>query len=914
MKGSKIYIEKLNLSTRTYNCLKKNNIDTVNNLLEVTDEELKRFRNLGVKSLEEIKNVILKLNSGEFDVQAYDFNKTITNTELTLLDIIANKDERILKILFYDGNEGYVNDISIERMNLSIRSINALRNNGYKYASQLIDLKIVSLNKINNLGEKCENEIIDNLKSLVYIIYEEANTTKIQLINELSNVLLEDYSKCTVEYNEKTLKSNIYMILKRSSILTSVTTCKVEELIVNKDFIYEIYNNNFLSELLKEHILKVIKKSANLIQLSEIRDDLPKHLKHSDILINILNELIADKKIERFDDSYRIWYPRLNEYINTLEDVREKKILYYRFQGKTLEDMGQQLGITRERIRQLEKKAVSKFPRLREDDYFETFKKYNLTQELFENIYGESDLVYGYLKYKYSKGNKSPEDILEDNDIPIQVRLRVEKIILKDFIIVGGNRIKKDRNEILDYILRTYCRDEVTCQDVMDLYSKTLEDYGLDEISELTYPKRYFETKLANSKKVLWKYGKKLRYYDMSELTPQKIIQSLNLNNFKDVEYSTLKFFNEYSEFMKEWDIRDEYELHNLMKKVFEEKNELNIKFTRMPNIEFGKPDRDMQVLEILLQTAPINNFDLANSYEQDYGIKAKTVLANYFKCIDEFCHNGIFSIDSEPLAGEEFDVMKEKLVNDIYFINDVKEMYINLFPKGNLKLINTYNLKRLGFKVNTQIIYSDKFTSSEEYFRRTILNDDIFDATLLDSRLTCCQTYYNALQILKEKSVIIEFMPNKFVNIRRLEQKGICRENLKKFTDDVYEFIGDEIFTIKSLNGRGFEHELYALGFDDWFYSSLLRCDNRFKFRRFEGNVLFRRGVEAISLNDLVQNIVSKYRSIDIYDLSEIINDIYGISVDKSRIPYIIKEKELYYNAIMEKVYIDYDEYFEEV
>ena len=53
-------IEELDLSVRSFNCLKRAGIDTVEDLIERTEDDMMKVRNLGRKSLEE---VILKLNS-----------------------------------------------------------------------------------------------------------------------------------------------------------------------------------------------------------------------------------------------------------------------------------------------------------------------------------------------------------------------------------------------------------------------------------------------------------------------------------------------------------------------------------------------------------------------------------------------------------------------------------------------------------------------------------------------------------------------------------------------------------------------------------------------------------------------------------------------------------------------------------
>lgn len=48
-------IEELDLSVRSYNCLKRAGINTVQELTQKTEEEMMRVRNLGKKSLEEVK-------------------------------------------------------------------------------------------------------------------------------------------------------------------------------------------------------------------------------------------------------------------------------------------------------------------------------------------------------------------------------------------------------------------------------------------------------------------------------------------------------------------------------------------------------------------------------------------------------------------------------------------------------------------------------------------------------------------------------------------------------------------------------------------------------------------------------------------------------------------------------------------
>jgi len=54
-------IEELDLSVRSYNCLKRAGINTVEDLISRTEEDMMKVRNLGRKSLEEVVNKLKAL-------------------------------------------------------------------------------------------------------------------------------------------------------------------------------------------------------------------------------------------------------------------------------------------------------------------------------------------------------------------------------------------------------------------------------------------------------------------------------------------------------------------------------------------------------------------------------------------------------------------------------------------------------------------------------------------------------------------------------------------------------------------------------------------------------------------------------------------------------------------------------------
>lgn len=63
-KGRQMMIEDLDLSVRSYNCLKRAGIQTVEELTQKTEDEMMRVRNLGKKSLKEVKDKLIELGMG----------------------------------------------------------------------------------------------------------------------------------------------------------------------------------------------------------------------------------------------------------------------------------------------------------------------------------------------------------------------------------------------------------------------------------------------------------------------------------------------------------------------------------------------------------------------------------------------------------------------------------------------------------------------------------------------------------------------------------------------------------------------------------------------------------------------------------------------------------------------------------
>lgn len=86
------------------------------------------------------------------------------------------------------------------------------------------------------------------------------------------------------------------------------------------------------------------------------------------------------------------------------------------------------------------------------------------------------------------------------------------------------------------------------------------------------------------------------------------------------------------------------------------------------------------------------------------------------------------------------------------------------------------------------------------------------------------------------------------------MESLGFGRTKLKQYCDEVYAYTQNiDFFTIESLSKQGFTADLENLGFEPWFYSSILREDSRFSYRKTGVTVLFHAAGQEASIRNLI-------------------------------------------------------------
>ena len=95
----------------------------------------------------------------------------------------------------------------------------------------------------------------------------------------------------------------------------------------------------------------------------------------------------------------------LDEFL--LLDIDNKSYFEKRISGKTLREIGDEFGVSRERVRQVLKRFVSNLPRIVEvEEYSSLFTEYDISLQVFKDYFCSDGRVYELLSLLYKKGDK----------------------------------------------------------------------------------------------------------------------------------------------------------------------------------------------------------------------------------------------------------------------------------------------------------------------------------------------------------------------------------------------------------------------------------------------------------------------------------------------------------------------------
>lgn len=783
------------------------------------------------------------------------------------------------------------------------------------FQEQEINYDTVLQTSLVNLVEKNESltpgqiqVFLDYKNQCLKLKYSNTSTDNIDNVTKiLADTFMNSLSQYTTTQEEDEIKEIVFSLLDTVH-LESVDLEKYgHEILFALDFDYTLRNKkrNYIQSTLlnvfrkqrKDMSLFLIKRKINSLFYGEI--DIQKEL----------NYFIKEGLIVFTPEGIRYQRLHIDNYIQS--HSQNYPVVSQRLKGQTLEEIGQTMGVSRERIRQIEKNERTRIPihDVHEMSYAKYYTEYDLTMLEFCKVFSFTNSQYRFLELACKKLSdnhqiKSKEMLMQSDELTFIERNKLEDILNKNFLIIGNRKIEKTKLALIEYLIEIYGKEEIRRDDFYDLVRQFVIEHHLDfDFSS----NRALDGVLDRAKNVLHKYGRKLVHYQVDTEDLISTLQGINFEHYMDQEISAKKLFDNYKEDFNQIDIFDEYELHNLLKRYINYlPNYVTIK--RMPLIEIGQVDRDEQVLNLMIELSPINVNDFADEYSNKYGVLAQTVKANFLNVIEEFKKGETYFSDAPVLNPVVVDNLKTLLTHPFYMKEDVKNLYAE---KYGAEKIPDYIFNRLGYRNFSEFILLDKFTRAEAFFEEMYFNKEMFEVD--DNRLYLLGSFRYKLFMKLANYEVFEYQKDSFISMNKLTNYAdITKDDVIELLNEIDLVVSDQYFTVSHIEFVIEKSKFSELGFDNIFYESILKTTEGYRFQRIGGAMVFRKTRNKFYTYELIDEIVFKYKSMDIYDLMEFLNENYGINLSKEKIISSCQKTEMYYNPTMERIYTDIEKFYE--
>jgi len=316
----------LELSVRALNSLLNQNLNTIKDLIEQTEGELKRFPNMGQKSIDEIKQM-LDHYSLYLGMEIPDLNdeaniETINFTEVKEEDkLIEIPEEKIIELIK-----------EFDETTLSVRSKNVLLNLNCTNIGDIIFLSGQSLLNNNNLGKKSVNEIEEYINNLDLNFGDIIEPWDKDIVRQLRENLI---GKISDEARQELIKKNQYLEVELQKILEECIKISQKDQSI-KDRIIDVLINRFGLDGSPAKTLEIIGQKYNVTR-ERIRQNQEFGLRK--LRTRKPFTPILDKIFEELSKALPVTEIEFNRIL------KEKKLTLVEWDFKGLQDFYEDLGI-----------------------------------------------------------------------------------------------------------------------------------------------------------------------------------------------------------------------------------------------------------------------------------------------------------------------------------------------------------------------------------------------------------------------------------------------------------------------------------------------------------------------------------------------------------------------------------------
>lgn len=919
-----ILLSSLDLSPRAIHCLESVNIYYLNQLLEATDVYLHSIRGIGQKTLEEIYELKLSVQNENLPLKyPIPLEEPYSQKEFLVINLAFPEQSYIdnSKLLFKTKKGFLLDNAPLTDFDLPIRCINAFNRIDIYSIKEVCLYPFKTLKDIPCLGQGTIDKLLSYLSQITVIESKpleipDAQTAEYHVFCEQ---LLQKFKANGIDSTYETLKLELNSFISKG--LENNHPNNPEEF--EKLFKEYIKSSREVENKLTKLIFNIVSNVSELISREEIKLKLPNILNDDELIDKSLQLLLNDKSIEFYETGYRIYRPYFKDWVKNLKKG-QREALIYRVQGKTLQECGDIMNnISRERVRQLVNSALLKKPLLKEDEYKYWYTKYNLTYEGMDSIFRISLDDYNFLHMLYDRGTFPLNEMLNDEKITPELQPRLLKYLNRNKIIINGEYILLNRHSLCRALAREICAEKAV--DVSYFYQKymeLLEKNNLTNNSGLLFAnERAFEARVQNSMYLLMSLWHRVRYYPFNEYDVLEFVKELHLEQFKDIEISSYKLILNNPRLIEQFNIQNEYELHNFLNKTqnqWNKNNQYNVTMGRMPTISFGNANREKQTIELLKQLSPISSKEFGQFYEAEFGVHTASVLANMYPYIEQYYHSGKYEIEQQLLPPEEENFLRGKLTDSFYYIAEVEELFAREFGSEAVSKLNSRCYRCLGFRVYSHCILKNTFRGANDYFSSLIANNN---GALISKLMQHCTKnnvlFYKILNDSLEKLDILECSYKEYLTFDQynLINPKASKESLMNFINNVYELSSIDFFTIDSLlqqqsilNTLSEDLEVQANSF---FFIALLKNSHKFKYIRAANSyVFYNREATTKSTLDFIKFVLKSLVRISIDDFIYYLHTQYGIAIYRSKILSLIADSDIYFDRFANILYYSLDDY----
>lgn len=843
----------------------------------------------------------------DFGIDSFENLEKISAKQLCKKNLFTEKEAEIACFISSDIENRKYYDMELKKYSARIpkRQIKFFKENNINYDNIFSNSLLRLIEEIRSMTPSKISAFKEYKNQCLRLKFDNPeNTNNSQEIEKFISIYLEQFG----DYLSISNKERINVIVRTRIVEIGFSSVDIDlygkEILDCIDIDYELKQAKI--DINQSLVLNILKKERKPINLFVLKNKI-NYFSNNNIEVQIyLNQLASKGFIKYKPEGVQYYRPSIEEFIE--KNKIQFSIIDNRLRGETLESIGEEQSVTRERIRQKEKAELKRIPMedIFESRYFNYFIDYDLTPEEFCQIFSINDYQYRfiYLYNKKAKNIQSKEKLMKSQVLTFREREKLEEILNKNFLIFDNRRIRNKKVDLIEYLIEIYAQEE---KKISDFYLLVKEFNEKNKLEFDFSSERAVEGVVARADNVLLKYGRRLIHYKVDQLDVLETIRKLDFSHFMNQEITARKILEAYPILLNQIDIYDEYELHNLLKR-YSDNLPRYVKLSRMPFIEIGQVNREEQVINLLIESSPISVDDFVSTYSKRYGAVEQTIRANFLTVIEEFKRDDIYIADTPIIDPKLIGDLKSLLVDEFYFKEDIQKLYSE---KHSDWQIPDFIYGKIGYKNYTDFILWEKHSRADLYFDEQYFSKEMFE--IKDNRLYLLGSFRNRLDQLKSEFKLFEYAKNSFISIRKLTQfSEITESDIIELLGNIDSYYGDRYFTYSNIEFLVEKSKLNELGFDNLFYESILKGANQYRFQNLGGTTLFRKTKDKFYSYDLLEEIVSRYKVIDIYDLLDLLEEKYNIKLSKEKLLSSCLKTELYYNPIMEMIYLDVEKFYE--